>query len=162
MKKFKLPLKSFNAILIVLLGVFGFSGCELIQTGRVEYGTPTADFKIKGAVVNVIDKEPIEGIQVKIIKRHIVDDKEYIVFQSESVTTDAKGSFEIIKKGFPSLPTLEAYFSDTKNSLFEDKIIEFDFKDADRTKPASGWFDGEFTKTINAELTPKKEDIAEE
>jgi putative lipoprotein (rSAM/lipoprotein system) len=154
--------KGINTVLVVLLGVFGFTGCELIQTNRMEYGTPTADFKVKGAVVNAVDKKPVEGIQVKIIDKYTdVDGKEYITFQSKSIT-DAQGNFEIYEKNAFAYGTLTARVSDIENGLFEDKDIEFDFKDAEKTKSGKGWYSGELTKTLNVELTPKEEGVNEE
>jgi putative lipoprotein (rSAM/lipoprotein system) len=156
MKKVKhLFLKNFSAILIAVLALFGFTSCDRMRGGLDMYGTPTANFKVKGAVVSAVDKEPIEGIQVKLIKKQIVDGEERILFQSESVTTDAKGSFE-----FTEIPqtTFEAHFSDidgAENGLFENKAIVIDHKKAVIVQ-------GKLTKTLNVELTPKREDIDEE
>jgi putative lipoprotein (rSAM/lipoprotein system) len=54
-------LKKINAILIALLGFFGFSSCEQV---RLEYGAPMPEFAIKGQVTNVEDGKPIEGVRI--------------------------------------------------------------------------------------------------
>jgi putative lipoprotein (rSAM/lipoprotein system) len=168
MKEFnRFFLRHFNAILVVLLGVFGFSSCNSNledEGGLLMYGTPTANFKIKGTVVDETNKQPIEGIQVKIISTFTDNnDKEHIVFETENIT-NTKGNFEFIIPKIDGLP-LSAHISDIdgeKNGLFEDKIIEIDLKDAEKTKPGdNSWFIGEFTKTLNVELTPKAEETDE-
>jgi putative lipoprotein (rSAM/lipoprotein system) len=152
-------LKCFNAILVALLGVFGFSSCEI--TGEDDsgvmymYGPRMPDFAIKGAVVDKTNKEPIQGIKVKLIYKVIGNDgKERILFQTKDVT-DNKGNFEFLE-GLPPT-TLEAHFSDidgAENGLFENKTIEIDYKKAVMTQ-------GKLTKTIHVELTPKAEETDE-
>jgi putative lipoprotein (rSAM/lipoprotein system) len=55
-------LKYFNALLVVLLGLFGFSSCE--KCDIEEYSIPTGDFIVKGKVINKANGEPVSGIRV--------------------------------------------------------------------------------------------------
>jgi hypothetical protein len=36
-----------------------------------------------------------------------------------------------------------------ENGVFAEKTKEFDWEDAERTRRPSGWFSGEFTKTLD-------------
>ncbi|MDR0811853.1 MAG: radical SAM-associated putative lipoprotein, partial [Paludibacter sp.] len=53
-------LKVVNALLVALLGLFGFTNCE----PRQEYGTVEAVYAVKGKVTSRADGKPIEGIRV--------------------------------------------------------------------------------------------------
>ncbi|HEY5592330.1 MAG TPA: radical SAM-associated putative lipoprotein, partial [Paludibacter sp.] len=57
----KLFIKIFDKFLIGLMACTGlFSGCETV----VEYGTPTADYEIKGTVTDSITSIPIQKARV--------------------------------------------------------------------------------------------------
>ena len=159
MKMKQLFLKKCNAVLIALLGMFGFSGCEI--HGRTEYGTPQTDFVLKGSVENSENKS-IEGIKVKLIKHSFVDQegKEHIFYQATSTNED--GSFKL-QGSMTFLPeNSEIRFIDD-NEVFADKTKEFDWEDAVRTRPARGWFRGEFTKTLETvQLTKRTDEDYEE
>jgi putative lipoprotein (rSAM/lipoprotein system) len=173
MKKIKHSFfKSFNAVLVALMGVFGFSGCEgklMYGTPTPEYGTPYSKFIIKGAVINDADKEPIEGIQVKIIGTFTgADNEEHTVYLKPKKLTDEDGSFELRTHSlgeFLASDILSAsiHFSDidgVENGLFENKAIELNPEDFEQTRPPGGnWFMGEFTKNLDTvQLTPKEEE----
>jgi putative lipoprotein (rSAM/lipoprotein system) len=156
-------LKGFNAVLMAVLTLFGFSNCD--RGGLDMYGTPSADFIIKGAVVDKTTNQPIEGIQVKIVEVFVDNqNNEHIRYQTKS-TTDAGGNFEIIERGYMMGFSLSARISDidgAENGLFEDKVIELDMRNAERTRPGRGWFSGEFTKNLDVQLTPKEEEKEDE
>ena len=153
--------KKFNAVLVALLGFLGFSGCDII--GKVEYGSPHANYQIKGQVVDKATGEAIKGIKVQILNHSeaIPDDVEIPHFLQFIDTTDVNGNFAILHQGFPrnrDMP-LFAHVTDIdsiENGWFYDKVIELEMRNFEQTKPASGnWFSGEFTKTINVKLTER-------
>jgi len=170
MKKFNNTLlKTFSAILVALLGLFGFSNCET----RVEYGSPHADYKIKGTMMDKATKQAIPGIKVLIFPKNDTIQYSYyedFVCSGNCDTTDVKGNFEITSGDFyigdnlyrfryqKEMPYV-AYISDidsTENGWYNDTIVDFDFKDAVKTKEGKGWYSGEYTKTLNVELTEKQ------
>jgi putative lipoprotein (rSAM/lipoprotein system) len=62
-------LKSFNAILVALLALFGFANCDrmgldMYGTPTPEYGVPSVDFIVKGKVINEVDGKAVEGIRI--------------------------------------------------------------------------------------------------
>ena len=148
--------------MIALLGVFGFSGCENIRYEKAMYGTPQTDFVVKGLVVDKIENQPIEDIQVKLIKHSFVDmnGKEHIVYQATNTNED--GSFKL-QGSFTFLPeNSEVRFID-ENGVFAEKTKEFDWEDAERTRPGSGFWDsGEFTKTLDTVQLELREDEEED
>ena len=156
MKKLKqLFLKKCNAILVALLGVFGFSGCD--RYGPMEYGTPHTNFIIKGTVVSQAGNKPVEGIQVKFIDRLFIDmdGNERIRYVITNTNEDGFFKFQSGDVFLPENPKLR--FTD-ENGVFVEKDKEFDWDDAVRTRPARGWFSGEFTKTLETVQLTKRAD----
>ena len=151
-------LKSCNAILMAILALFGFTNCD--RMGRDMYGTPHADFVIKGTVVDKSERQGIEDIQVKIIGTRIdADGVERIVYKKKR-NTDAEGRFKLqIQHHYGFLTSDEishsVHFSDIENELFQEKAVKLDFENFVETRPPSGsWFQGEFTKILNVQLIP--------
>ncbi|MDR2145367.1 MAG: radical SAM-associated putative lipoprotein, partial [Tannerella sp.] len=61
----KKVIKTTNAIISLLLGILGFSNCDNDSVEhRVEYGTPFADFTVKGKVTDNVTKKPVKGIRI--------------------------------------------------------------------------------------------------
>ena len=171
MKKMKQYfLKKCNVVLVALLGVFGFS-CSSNNDGYdvPMYGTPLADFVIKGAVMDKTN-EPIEGIQVKFVR--VLKDangNEVDTFKISKENTNEDGRFKLttqFSEAIFNVSTLSHFvrFSDTENGLFENKTIEiYSKEDFEQTRPKSGFWDkGEFIKTLNVQLTPITEEDEEE
>ena len=158
MKKMKqLFLKKCNAILVVLLGVFGFSACDNSE-GKMMYGTPQTDFVLKGTVVDKIENRPIEDIQVKFIERLFVDanGKEHILLY-RATSTNEDGSFKLQGSFIFSPENSKVRFID-ENGVFAEKTKELDWEDAEQTRPGSGWFRGEFTKALDTVQLTKRTD----
>ena len=170
MKKVKqLFLKSGSAILVALLGIFGFSSCDSENGGgKLMYGTPQTYFSskiVKGTVVNKETQQPIEGIEVRIVGTFIdARGNERISYFQPKKLTDEEGRFKL--QGADTFLGNEAFsaaihFSDIdgeKNGLFKNKTVGLDIENFEETKPPSGWFLGEFTKTMHVKLRPIMED----
>jgi putative lipoprotein (rSAM/lipoprotein system) len=157
-------LKKFNTVLVALLGLFGFStalvSCNY-GTIPCEYGVPTAEYVIKGGVVDKATGSAISGIKVEVVN----SDNEYFVYRNPNNkdTTDVYGNFEILIREFPlSNRLFTAFISDIdsiENGWFNDTTINFNSQNFVQTKPGDNrWYDGEFTKTLNVELTEKTEE----
>ena len=61
-------LKSLNWLLTSVLMLLGFSTCDS-EPGAAMYGTPHADFTIKGKVINQ-ENMPIPDIEIKCLVEH--------------------------------------------------------------------------------------------
>lgn len=68
-------LKSFNWLLTSVLMLLGFSTCDS-EPGAAMYGTPHADFTIKGKVVNQ-ENMPIPDIEIKCLVEHHGDNRHW-------------------------------------------------------------------------------------
>ena len=151
-------LKRMNWTLAGFIGILGFSGCDKI--GVDEYGVPHADYTVKGAVVNKATGKPIEGIQVG----YTMPMCEYGIppanFKPKaSVLTNTKGEFKLTDRFhagevqmIDNKPTLPVTVADD-NGLFQSEYLEIDFSKAEHSGKSKGWYDGEYTVTVNVELT---------
>ena len=154
-------IKGTNWALAGLISILGFSGCNEDK----EYGSPTADYTVKGTVVNKADGKPIEGIRVG-YSSAFVSVVEYGVMPAPytpkaSVTTDAKGEFTLTENTFPIQDqTIPVYVDDIdgeKNGSFQSDTLKVDFKNAKQTKKSKSWYEGEFTVSVNVELNEVKD-----
>jgi putative lipoprotein (rSAM/lipoprotein system) len=163
-------IKTTNWILAGCLSLLGFVSCTkaLVLYGvpddiLPEYGTPNADYTVKGAVVNKVTGKPIKGIRVGYSSENLVT--EYGVIQqsysqSPYVLTNEEGEFKLTNNIFPvnEIPVFVEDIDGEENGLFQSEQIQVDFTKAEHTKKGDRWYSGEYTVTMNVELTEMKED----
>jgi putative lipoprotein (rSAM/lipoprotein system) len=160
MKKINRPLiKGTNWALAGILGLLGFSACE---NDLLEYGTPFADYTVKGAVVNKADGKPIEGIRIDAITRN-PEDWNYSLGKELTTVTNAKGEFKLsnrIDAGDSKLSFSIAItdIDGEKNGSFVSDTLSTNFRDAEHAGKQKNWYEGEYIKTVKVELTEKKVD----
>ena len=158
-----------NWALAGLISMLGFTtGCEKAES-VVEYGTPNADYTVKGSVVNKADGKPIEGISIG-YNPTLMATTLYGILPTPykpkaSVTTDAKGEFKL-KSNFSigefqpdENGLVSVYVEDIdgeKNGLFQSEVLKVNFKNAEHGGKPKSWYNGEYTKTIKVELTEIK------
>lgn len=156
-------IKGTNWALAGLLSILGFNNCDFEP--RVEYGTPNADYTVKGSVVDKATQKPVKGIRVgygslfQVEYGVIPTDYRYL---SAADTTDVNGEYELSGNTFPinENETLPVYVNDidgAENGLYRDTVLQVDFEDAEQKKKSKGWYKGEFVKTIKIELPEQKE-----
>ena len=142
-----------------ILSMLGFIGCEK-NAMMEEYGTPHADYTVKGAVVDKATGKPIAGIRVgygpeyPIVSMYGTPPAPFV--PKSSVLTDAKGEFKLSDTFFPTNSQIPVYVEDidgAENGLFQSDTLHISFSEADRTKKSKSWYSGEFTKEVNVELT---------
>jgi len=142
-------IKKINWTLAGIIGMLGFAGCEKI--GKKEYGTPHADYTVKGTVVNKANKKPIEGIRVR------YDDSSQMFQAPNHVLTNTKGEFKLSNQFFPEsnkiLPVVVEDIDGEKNGSFQSETLQVNFKDAVHSGKPKSWYKGEYTVTVNVELT---------
>jgi len=155
-------IKGTNWALAGLIGLLGFTNCN--DDGRVEYGTPNADYTVKGTVVDKVSKKPIAGIRVSYGSPYLVP--EYGILptpyrEMSSVITNTNGEYKLTDNFFPvgknQIPVFVSDIDGQENGLYSDTILNVDFKNAEHTT-GKGWYDGEFTVTVDVELTEQKSD----
>ncbi len=140
-------LEKHNKLIAFLLSVIGiggactFGGCA--YGTPVEYGTPTATFKVNGKVNSE------EDVKIKGIRVIMCDDTAY---------TNEEGKFQVQTVNFPADVDLDIEFDDTDgelNGAFQslDTIVSFvdpEFKNGD-----GHWYQGETSKEFNVKLKSK-------
>jgi putative lipoprotein (rSAM/lipoprotein system) len=134
-----------NSIIAGFLGLLGFTtSCDWISGGMVaEYGTPCADFIVKGTVRSQTTSQPIPQIKVKA--------------GWDSVYTDQNGKYQVIYDGFPQSQDVLVHFTDVdgaSNGNFQplDTMIKFEnpiFKGGN-----GHWYEGKVEKTVDIVLKP--------
>ena len=158
-------IKRMNWGLAGMIGMLGFAGCDKI--GRVEYGTPHADYTVKGKVVNKATGNPIEGIRVgyscEFCGGLMYGGLPTPYKPKAHVLTNAKGEFKL-KDRFdageyqmignnPIIPVYVEDIDGEKNGSFQTEYLEVDFSNAEHSGKSKSWYKGEYTVTVNVELT---------
>ena len=155
-------IKKMNWGLAGIIGMLGFSSCERGEKEVVcEYGTPHADYTVKGSVVNKATGKPIEGIRVGYgcnscpVPEYGVIPTPYI--PKSHVLTNSKGEFKLTDSFFPvkdlTLPVSVEDVDGEKNGSFQSEILQVDFSKAEHSGKPKSWYEGEYTVTVNVELT---------
>jgi len=163
-------IKKMNCGLAGIIGLLGFAGCNKNENGKdypVEYGSPHADYTVKGAVVNKTNGKPIKGIRVGYICAFCPVPEYGVIptpYQLKShVLTDAKGEFKLtgsfgigefqIIDNKPTLPVSVEDIDGEENGLFQSEYLQVDFSKAERSGKPKSWYEGEYTVNLNVELT---------
>jgi len=148
----KRALKVFDKFVMALMGLFPFfSGCD---EPREMYGTPTADYLIKGTVTDDLTNTPIEDIRVV-----VRNSKDSLFRLADTVYTDNNGKYAFTFSSFPDenvLYDLKAEDIDgaANGGVFNSKEIATTLAEAtwDRSK-AGNWYTGKATIIKDIKLT---------
>ena len=138
----------YNAVLSTLLTMLGFGACS---DSVVEYGTPNADFQIKGQVTYE-GGIPIPGIRVRAPYSYI-DGSE-----GQNVLTDENGRFELDE--FHSMLYGKLYVEDIdgedNGGEFQSDTIDIWDLPKKEVEKGSGWYEGKYEVTANINLKLKE------
>jgi len=161
--------KGVNLILTGFLGFLGYAGCNLFTSCSygipyAEYGCPSADYTVKGAVVNNKEcKTPIPGIRVGYSPQEWNEEvfgpqpEHYWAESNAYVITNTNGEFKLTGSFFDDGPhrKINVFVEDIDgetNGLFQSKMFEVDFKDSTHSGRPGNWYGGEFTITTTIQL----------
>jgi putative lipoprotein (rSAM/lipoprotein system) len=156
-------IKKSNWALAGLLGMLGFAGCDKILT-KEEYGTPHADFTVKGTVVNKADGKPIAGIRVVVprVDHHqrptsgFTPDQRVISREiNETIYTNGNGVFEFKYEGIQTNDSTNVImkFEDiAENPRFKADSAKVTFFQSD-LKGGKSWYQGSATKEVSIKLS---------
>lgn len=153
-----------NKFIVWLLALLGFSGCDIIGANMygpapVEYGTPHAEFELKGKVTDE-EGTPIQGIEVS--ARWANDAPGEI----SPVETDAKGEYVFNDPyWWPDTGNIEVTANDIDGDEnggdFTAETETITVKDSDYVGGSGSWYEGKLQKTVDFTLTLKSEDESE-
>lgn len=152
----------FRLLASAVLGLLGFESCDWLGIGATMYGEPYANFKAVGSVTDESGK-PVEGIRVA-VKQHrhyentssvIYDQNDW--FESDTVFTDSKGSYELKRSVFAAPDDVTVVFEDIDGA---ENGGEFEKAEATpevrRTKKGDkGWYNGDFEARADVRLKKK-------
>ncbi|MFA5045170.1 MAG: radical SAM-associated putative lipoprotein [Paludibacter sp.] len=156
----KLFFKFFDKALIGLLAATGLlSGCETV----VEYGTPTADYEMKGTITDSVKSVAIQNIKVIVTLTKSYEMSDTTISRIDtlgSTLTDISGKYDIQFQEFPmddNTFRIEATDEDgdANGGDFKTGTKDVPFKLSDLEGKKSGWYDGKAVKTIDIMLQPK-------
>jgi putative lipoprotein (rSAM/lipoprotein system) len=140
-------LENHNKFIAYLLAIFGiggacsFGGCA--YGTPVEYGTPTATFKVAGKVSSE------EGTKIKGIR---------VVMRNDTAHTDVDGKFQVQTVDFPTDVDFDIEFDDVDgelNGAFQSLDTIVSFVNPKFKNPDGHWYSGEKSKEINVKLKSK-------
>ena len=137
-----------------LLMLLGFQSCN---TAMVEYGTPSATFKVKGKVQDSDTKEPIKNVRAVLVRvQHHENSNQKIenIYETDTVYTNNAGEFSTSVTSFPkSNVEFKIKFDDVdgiENGEYESKDVEVIFENPKYEGKSGNWHEGEVTKNIGA------------
>ncbi len=117
------------------LSILGFTipmfGCDAPEM----YGTPWADYEVKGKVLDA-DGDPIKGIKVSLIEDQ---------YNSQSTQSLENGTFKVSLGTIPfdKLKLTAQDIDGAENGgEFEEKTVELDFSKIKYTGESDGWYHG--------------------
>ncbi|MDO5523962.1 MAG: radical SAM-associated putative lipoprotein [Bacteroidia bacterium] len=151
----RIVLKTYAKMLTAFFTLLGtITGCDFILP-RVEYGTPSADFVIRGKVSDKSSQKPIRDIR-------IIHKTGYAP-ANDTVKTDANGEFELKFNEFPGVNhwIYAEDLDETENGgFYAPDSLTVNSSQMKRIKKGSGsWNEGVFEKT-DSHFQLKKETAA--
>ena len=170
MKTKKIFIKGFNWVLAGILGMLGFTGCGKVSWNDVEYGTPNADFKIKGVVVSKTTGIPVEGVQVTVPRvvyhqrptSSFIPDQSVITYPvNDTLYTKGKGDFTYNYTGIPTNDSINFIikFEDTAEiKRFKTDSVKVTFFSSELKGGDNRWYVGAATKEVEIKLDDQEGD----
>ena len=136
MKRF--VLKTYGKIVAWILTALGlYTSCDIIEP-RVEYGTPTADFVVKGNVSDAQNQQPIENMAV-------IRKSNWHPYGNDTVKTDAGGNYELNFSETTFGPEdMVVYTSDIDNGVYQSDTIRIKVSELKQTEKRKNWYNGKF------------------
>ena len=150
----KIVLTTYSKIIAWLLTIAGFAAaCDSIEP-RVEYGTPTADFVVKGKVTDKTTKQPIGNMAV-------INKARTSPYGNDTTKTNANGEYELkFKETSFGAENLTIYTSDLDgdaNRAYLSDTVRIKASDLKPVKKGDKrWYAGTFEGTANFNLTENK------
>ncbi|MDR3251419.1 MAG: radical SAM-associated putative lipoprotein [Tannerella sp.] len=161
-KNYKLLVNSINWALAGVLTLLGFGSCS---EDRVEYGTPSARYTVRGTVVDKATGKSVKGIRVGYTpgSAYVMYGTVPVVYGLTAATvSDANGDFNLSGDAFPvtgvPVPVYVDDIDGAANGLFKSDRLYIDFDKAEQTEKGKGWYNGEFTVTTNVYLAGQTAD----
>ena len=133
-----------------IMAAIGMGSCNSNSNDVIPmYGVPWASHAVKGAVIDKLTKEPVKGIEVKIV---IPDSLGSMPGKEWRDTTDAKGEFKLSNTYDFSFPLIVTDIDGEANGSYKADTVTIDDQHPKLIGNNGGWFEGELTATVKIEL----------
>lgn len=153
----KMTVKRLLSGALVLLGFGSCSNASDDEDIRLEYGTPTAEYQVKGKVTSDAG-EPLEGIQV-IVK----DDYAYFKkgenafkYRHDTIYTDVKGEFISHEANSHGIYNQKIFLNDidgdANGGTFKSDSVAVEKMEKKLVKDATGWYKGQYELSTTVKL----------
>lgn len=134
-------------LLSLLLVALGFSSCDSTES-PVEYGTPSASFKVVGKVIDSKTGAPVENLRAGLVELRIEGRDTLERGGLQWVATDKTGQFALKEITFP-LDTVRFRLKLEDNSgLYREKVQTVVFIRPKYTDGRGPWYRGETAREV--------------
>ena len=139
----KIVLTTYTKIIAWFLSILGFTAaCDIIEP-KVEYGTPSADFIVKGKVTDKSSQKPITNIAV-------IRKARTSPYGNDTVKTNTDGDFELKFNEFPGVDHwiyAEDLDGTDNGGLYAKDSLTVNTSQMKNAKKGTGsWYQGVFEK----------------
>jgi putative lipoprotein (rSAM/lipoprotein system) len=138
-----------------LITLLCFSSCK----SSYEYGSPYADYTVKGKVTDKLTGNPLKGIRVgysPLFDGMDGDGTPPIFVPNASTLTNIEGEFKITSPNDYWRGTVVSVYVDDidgeANGSYASDTLSVDFKNAPQIGKPDGLYEGEYTVTVHIEL----------
>lgn len=135
-----------NRLLSGALALLGFASCGEVAC---EYGTPHADYEIKGKVQNEA-KQPLEGMRMIVVENPSVTGETY-PGQRDTLYTGDAGEY-LFEDNYTMTKKYRVVCEDP-NGVYKADSVDVEMK----PEHGKGWYMGSDSKEINFELKKNEE-----
>ena len=154
----KTLVKGTNRILTGLLSMLGFAA---LGFSACAYGSPHADFTVRGTVVNKANEAPIPEIRVGFAPTVWDEDAfgpqpEYGWRPNIYVFSNERGEFRLTRGDFPIRNKVLPVFVEDVEGLFQSEMFKVSFENVRPVGGDRNWYAGEYIVTTTFHLTKVK------
>jgi len=141
-----------NRIIAFFLAILGFASSCRDSFMADMYGSPYADYIVKGKIVSEKDNSSIKGIQISVSASLGANTS-----STEALFSDANGNYSVMYKEY-GITQINLRFSDAdgvENGSYQSVDTLMTFSKSDLTGKVSNYFMGSSEKVLNIKLKPK-------
>jgi len=131
-------LKTYGKVIAWILTALGlYTSCDIISPA--EYGTPTADFIVRGNINDAHNMQPIEDMAV-------IRKSRMAPYGNDTVRTDADGNYELEFTEVAFGPEdITVYTSDIRDGKYQSDTIQIKAHELKQIKKRDkNWYNGKF------------------
>lgn len=144
-----------QAAYVGALTLLGFTGCE-DDPGVAMYGTPHADYSIKGAV-ETPEGTAIPGIKVSLLQERIYDLEQSRKDTLQTTVSDEQGAFNLETRAFPTQKLIIAAedVDGEANGSYQETNLNIAISKEDFQGGDQSWYSGKVEKEVTVQMKEK-------